>query len=450
MRVVRFIIYKLRHITAIARAICYYASLLYILPLVYFKSKKAGKSRKFNQKPRLLWGPVPILNSKYWSNALKEVGYISDTLMTHNYGANKKEDFDYYLGDFSKQGKFSSKYLSHFSPYFDFIKAIENYDIIHIPCTGFILSETNTILKRYELKLLKMAQIKLVVISYGGDFYRYSRIRSPLLINVLLKSYPDAARVENEIQENVDRWVQNADIFLPSIALDGIGRWDVVTPSTLVLDTHKWTPSVKRTNFNGSDGVVKIMHTPNHRGFKGTDFIIKACKELNEEGLQVELILIEGRSNDEVAELMQNDADILAEQLIFNGYALSGLEGMSSELPVLANLDIPEYTELFYLYSFLDECPILSTSPYSIKDNLRLLITNPDLRMQLGKAGRKYVEKYHSNKTAQFMFSEIYKKIWYNEDVNLMELFEPLKENSYNNKSEKIEHPLAQGKLINS
>jgi glycosyltransferase involved in cell wall biosynthesis len=419
---------------------------IYIIIIVYFRCKKAGRTRNNTLKPRLLWGTTPIRNNKYWSNAMRSAGYVSHTLMTHYYSQNKVDDFDYYLGEFSKQGKAGMKFLNRFSLYYDFLEVIENYDIIHIPCDGFILE--GTILKKYEVTLLKMAGIKIVVIPYGSDYYRYSRIRSPLLINVLLKSYPAASRTEDEIQENVNRWVRNADIFLPSIALDGIGRWDVATPSTLVVDTEKWTPTIKQSHFNGLDGLVKVIHTPNHRGFKGTDFIVKACEDLKEEGLQVELVIIEGRSNDEVADLLQTEADILVEQLIFNGYALSGLEGMSSELPVLSNLDDSEYTQLFYLYSFLDECPILSTTPYTIKDNLRILVKNPELRKQLGRAGRKYVEKYHSNVTAQYMFGEIYKKIWFNQEINLLEMFEPLNRNSYNNGSDKIKHPLVQGKLV--
>ena len=448
MRLIRYIYYKLRHVRRFLLSIIHFLLHVIVVCWVLIQAKLIGKKRDFSQMPRLLWGPVPILNNKYWNNAMKEMGYESTTLMTHHYGANKKGDFDNYLGSFANPNRLVSKYFSSLVVYFDFIKAIKEYDIIHIPCSGFILNTQNTWLKNYEIRILKWSKVKIVVIPFGGDYYRYSRIRSPLLINVFLKSYPLAAREEKSIQEDVDRWVEVADVFLPSIALDGIGRWDLVVPNTLTIDTQKWCLTKKVSENDGKNGAVKIIHTPNHRGFKGTDFIIKACEELKEEGLQLELILVEGRTNEEVAELMQNEADILAEQLIFNGYALSGLEGMSSGLPVLANLDDKEYTELFYLFSFLNECPILSTTPYTVKDNLRLLITNPELRKELGMAGRKYVQKYHSNKTAQFIFENIYQKIWFNKEVDLMELFEPLKPNSYNNRTEKIKHPLVKGKLV--
>jgi hypothetical protein len=182
-------------------------------------------------RPRLLWGPVPILNNKYWSNSLKEIGYISDCVMTNFYSINKKDDFDIYLDEFYIMGRIGRTYFSHLMPFYNFLKSVENYDIFHLPCTGYILAQT--FLKRWEPYLLQAAKIKTVVIPYGGDFYRYSRTKSSLLTHALLKSYPAAARIEPKIEENVKRWVKHADIFIPAIQLDGIGRWDILVPSIL-------------------------------------------------------------------------------------------------------------------------------------------------------------------------------------------------------------------------
>ena len=54
----------------------------------YFKSywtknkKSYCSARKHNESPRLIFLPVPILNNKYWANALKKKQIIADTLMT--------------------------------------------------------------------------------------------------------------------------------------------------------------------------------------------------------------------------------------------------------------------------------------------------------------------------------------------------------------------------------
>jgi spore maturation protein CgeB len=101
-------------------------------------------------------------------------------------------------------------------------------------------------------------------------------------------------------------------------------------------------------------------------------------------------------------------------------------EGMATGLPVFANLENKNYVNLFRRYSFLNESPILSTSPETLKENLKLLITNPELRKELGELGRKYVEKYHSYNTFQYLFTNIIKKL-NGEDIDLINLFHPLK-----------------------
>ncbi|HWY34643.1 MAG TPA: hypothetical protein VNX68_08350, partial [Nitrosopumilaceae archaeon] len=59
-----------------------------------------SKKRNHTIKPRLMWGTSPILNNKYWSNAMKAAGYESMTIMRDFYGRiNKKSDFDMYFND---------------------------------------------------------------------------------------------------------------------------------------------------------------------------------------------------------------------------------------------------------------------------------------------------------------------------------------------------------------
>ncbi|MGI8931709.1 MAG: hypothetical protein ACR2FK_04925, partial [Sphingomicrobium sp.] len=119
--------------------------------------------------------------------------------------------------------------------------------------------------------------------------------------------------------------------------------------------------------------------------------------------------------------------------------------GMASGLPVLANLDHEAYTRVFRRYGFLDECPILSSPPERLVDNLRLLIRSPALREELGRAGRAYVEKYHSYAAAQYLFESIYRK-FDGEQVDLINLFHPLK-SAYNRATPKIAHPLVDSRL---
>ena len=76
---------------------------------------------------------------------------------------------------------------------------------------------------------------------------------------------------------------------------------------------------------------------------------------------------------------------------------------------------------------FFGECPIVSAQPELLLDRLRLLVTSPDLRRRLGEAGRRYVERYHSEETTQYLFGSIYRKVLDGEDIDLMNLFHPLR-----------------------
>ena len=45
--------------------------------------------------PRLVWGPVPIISNKYWSNALNKAGYYSRTIMfSYQADINRADDYD--------------------------------------------------------------------------------------------------------------------------------------------------------------------------------------------------------------------------------------------------------------------------------------------------------------------------------------------------------------------
>jgi len=144
-------------------------------------------------------------------------------------------------------------------------------------------------------------------------------------------SYPLAAREQKTIAANVDYWCRYADVVIPGfVGPDGFGRWDVLIPSQLSIDLAVWKSSKKLSVADGIKDKVVVVHSPNHRGFKGTEFVIDAVEKLQKEGLNIELRLLENIQNSEVQRILCEEADILVEQLIFTGHGLNGLEGMAS------------------------------------------------------------------------------------------------------------------------
>jgi glycosyltransferase involved in cell wall biosynthesis len=410
-------------------------------------------ARNYKAPPRLLFLPVPIINNKYWANALKKKGLVSDTLMTGHFKINSKNDFDFYFEDIKKEfvNSIAFKLAYLFGVHEDFLSyklfdyAIKKYDIFNMPFTGGILSFTP--LAKQEAQLLHTVGARIITLAYGFDYFQYSRVLDPSYRHAIIANYPEMARKEFIVHENYKYWAEHSDIIMGSMATDGLGRWDIIPVNTVTIDADLWQPAKKKSNADGVSGVVKISHSPNHRFVKGTEFIIDAVNKLKSENILVELILVENKTNEQVREILQNEVDIHIEQLVYTGYALSAIEGMACGLTVITNEDNELLTRVLRRYSFLNECPVVSATPENIGEILKCLVRNPSLRHELGEAGRKYIEKYHSEHTAQSMFLKIIDKIWYGKNCDLMSFFHPLNTDSYNNSLAKVEHPLIENRI---
>jgi glycosyltransferase involved in cell wall biosynthesis len=390
----------------------------------------------------LVFAPLPIISNKYWAAAMRAAGQEAMSLVRGVYPINEAGDFDRSIDDVLPRWVVPGAFRRQLSSYAAELYVLRKAAVLHIPLSGGPLGDTP--LARLEAHLLRWAGVRVVALPYGGDFYQYSKVADPSLRHALLLSYPDAARHERAIERRVSYWTRHADAFLPGYQLDGIGRWDAAAFCCFVIDTDEWAPSA-RAGHDGADGPVRIAHAPNHRGFKGTEFVVAAVEQLRSEGLDVELDLIEGVKNNEVRARL-DAADILVEQLIATGYAMNAIEGMACGLPVLANLEDEAITRLFRRWSYLDECPVVSTAPETIVANLRALVRQPELRQALGRASRAYAEKYHSYATAQHLFGAVHDKILRRKDVDLMRLFDP-RTGEYGRSQPQVVHPLIESRL---
>lgn len=404
-------------------------------------------TNKQDEKPRLLFGPCPIINNKYWALALRSKGYKAHSITCAVPLINTRADFDLLIDELIPiKGKRNVWNLTKQKlMLFNYI--LKEYDVF-VMAFRFNYFE-NTVFSKKEAGLLHKFGKKIVIIPYGSDFYMYSKVIDPSLRHNLMINVPDEIFKEKRIEKKVEYWVQYADSIIMATMIDGACRWDALPVNTLCIDLDKWSVTTKKQTSDGINSPVTIVHTPNHRGFKGTEFIVKAIKELKEEGLKIDFILIEKMLNEEVRTILTTQADILVEQIVYSGYALSGIEGMAAGLTVFSNLENDNILNLFRRYSYLNECPIVSTSPETIKENLRMLITQPELRQKIGIASREYAEKYHSYHMFASLFGEIEKKIWKNDtSADAMNFFNPQNASSYNNTIPIIEHPLKRNQVV--
>lgn len=368
-------------------------------------------------RPRLVWGTSPIINFSHWSRAMASDGFDSVTLVTKPYRINQREDWDLVIKErFPHSPALVRKHRA-------FLWALWHKDVFLMSFDGFLGPQTPGF--RIQGFLLKWARRKSVLLPYGSDAYVYGRVQSPSTLHGLLLSYPEAGRRQREISKRVDYWVENADFIIPGfMSFDGFGRYDVLTPSPLTLDLNVWKPATNPSMADGREGTVRVVHAPNHRGFKGTEFIVAAVEQLAEEGLSVELRLLEGLPNSEVRRVLSSESDVLVEQLLFPGHGLNALEGMSVGLPVVGNLSDESIIGPFRWYTYFRECPIVSATPDSVVDVLRELVTQPKRRAELSKQGVDYVKNHHGADAAVHLFAHVLTALQTGE--NCQRLYHPL------------------------
>jgi glycosyltransferase involved in cell wall biosynthesis len=128
------------------------------------------------------------------------------------------------------------------------------------------------------------------------------------------------------------------------------------------------------------------------------------------------MVLLEGVPNEEVQKQISR-CHVVAEQFIMGWHGLNALEGMASGKPVLCFLR-EDLSQLYGLYSFASECPLVNTPIEKIEENLRRLYDNPELCEELGRKGREYVERYHSLEAMGGFLKGVIEQVWFGEEFD--------------------------------
>jgi glycosyltransferase involved in cell wall biosynthesis len=131
-----------------------------------------------------------------------------------------------------------------------------------------------------------------------------------------------------------------------------------------------------------------IIHAPTAPIAKGSNIIIPVIEELKKE-YDFEFVLLHGVSREKVLQSVQN-CDIFLDQIIAGSYGMASCEAMAFGKPVMCYIMPAVFENGLPL-----ECPIVNTNPDNLKEQLIRLITNPQLRYEIGVKSRAYAEKYH-------------------------------------------------------
>ena len=188
--------------------------------------------------------------------------------------------------------------------------------------------------------------------------------------------------------------------------LDLVSRHPRMNYLFLPIDTSRFIPREHRGT------AQRIGHAPTSRYFKGSDRIIRVCKELERE-LGVRLVLIEKKPHQEALRL-KNSCDIFIDQ-ISNlggwGYGMNSLESLSMGIPTCTNM-VPQYEE------FLPDHPFINVNGHNLKERLIQLIQNSELRREKGREGREWARRHHDIQVVMDQLYGYYHKLgWFGGEV---------------------------------
>lgn len=369
----------------------------YALVVVPLSRLEIARRKRRGLPPRIMWGPVPIVNIRYSALADRSAGYPSETLVYGVYHINARADFDHVLDRWTGR-----RGIGQLVPYLVFLYAGLRYDLFGFFFDGGLLGATPY--WRAELRLLRLAGKCIVVYPYGGDARLASVTRASGRWNAFT-DVPEGAedRDETVVRERVAAFGRHANVILGCNDLaETLPRCDGMLPYP--FDERGWEPVPEV-----DDGVVTVVHASNHRHYKGTRFVIDAVAQLQAEGLPVELVLVEGKQREEARRIYAS-ADVIASDFLIGGYALFAIEGMALGKPVLCYL--PD--RLAGLHPEWAAAPIVSASPETLAQELRALVLDPQRRRRLGAAGPAYVQRHHSLEVIGRLMDRHYRRCWGN------------------------------------
>lgn len=377
-----------------------------LLPLL---AVAACLARWWPRKIEVGLGPEPLINNLYHKQALQGQGICAETFVIQTYFITSAFD-----------QRFDQHWLAKWvvlRPFFlswVFLFSIFRYRTLYLYFNGGPLFDCNIFLWRWEPLLLQLANVKVLVMPYGGDVQELTRSENLSYKSSIMRDYPGFRHRRVRIGQQIDLWTRHADHIIAGCDwVDYLYHWDTLMLAHFSIDMARWqAPPLAVPERFDAERPLRVLHSPNHRRIKGTKFFLRAIERLQAEGEPVELVLLEGVPNDKVHEVMAS-VDVVADQLIIGWYAMFALEALSMGKVVLCYLR-EDFEQLYTREDLIEpgEIPIVNTTPETVYEQLRELIHNPQFVAEIGERGRPFVQRHHSLEAIGKVFANIQTELW--------------------------------------
>jgi hypothetical protein len=245
-----------------------------------------------------------------------------------------------------------------------------------------------------DLPILSRAG-KGIVVTYQGDDARqgdYTREHFP--INVATEVEPGyyTARSDAQKRRNIARVARYADqIYAVNPDLLHVLPSSARFMPYANIDVKDWKPVISGRD---SGEPLKILHAPTHRRAKGTKYVLDAINQLQQQdGIDLELILVENMSHDEAVRAYQG-ADLLVDQLFAGWYGGLAVELMALGKPVICYMREEDFK--FLPTDMRAELPLINATPSTLYAVLKEWVTTRRGELpERGRRSRAYVEHWH-------------------------------------------------------
>jgi glycosyltransferase involved in cell wall biosynthesis len=387
-----------------------------------------------NQKRKsVLYVGQAYYNNWYLSRALRKLGWTADLL---NWDLNPESQIYYHGQDFRIEYR-SYEDINNFYQFF--FNSLSKYDVFHFANKGGLQfgepmrSATKKLLNQegFEIRFLKALGKKIVYSNNGCldgvSQTAFSQWGSESVCSICRwQSEPAVCSDERNLA-----WGKFRNEVADYQCLLGGNRVDYnkdprvhEVPEFYCLDKEFWHPDVEipekyRLSALSLDG-VRLYHTVGHRAertssdgvnIKSSHIYLPLINQLRNEGHQLDLIEPVGIPNREII-FLQAQADIFLEMLTYGWFGANAREAMMLGKPVICFLR-PEWLESARkeIPDYIDELPVISATPQTVKAVLLDLIMNKEKRLKIGCDSRRFAEKWHSAEAGACRFDQIYSEL---------------------------------------
>lgn len=386
--------------------------------------------RKLRSK-RVIYVGQSYYHTWYLSRELRACGWKADVLNWNNV----PEDQNYFHGhDFAFTGSASTSLWRQFNIYlfYTFKYDIFHFSNAHAMHFGHAIHNAVAQIRlRYdEVRLLK-ALGKVIVYSNnscndGVTKSSFAAWSSPPVCDLC-----NWNNVPAICSDQINReWAEVRNDLADYQCLFGGNRADYnlaprvhELPHFYCLDPNVWTPTLHVPDQykirNDADEVLLYHAVGNFatrtqeglKNIKSTHVYKPLVEQLQAEGHPVRFVFFDRVPNRELR-YYQVQADIFLDMLSFGWFGATGREAMMLGKPVICYLR-PSWIEQVRreVPGYVEELPVISATPETVRDILIDLIGNPEKRREIGERSRAFALKWHSSPEAAKTFDRIYSRL---------------------------------------